>query len=94
MNATPRPSSFWIYWLLAASAGVVTFGLVLVLAPALTAQGFSLLVYASPDRISGFGPEQVRYISLISGFWRNAMLNSVFQGLFAIPLWATRTAVR
>lgn len=145
MNATPRPSNFWINWLLAASAGVVAFGLVLVLAPTLTAQGFSLLVYASPDRISGFGPEQVRYIglvhavlggvmvgwgtalflvtkallaggsrvgwnivalslatwfvpdtaySLLSGFWQNAVLNSVFLCLFAIPLWATRTAVR
>jgi hypothetical protein len=145
MNATPRPSNFWINWLLAASAGVVAFGFVLVLAPALTVQGFSLLVYASSSRIDSFGTEQLRYISLVhavlggvmvgwgaallyatkallaagsrvgwniialslatwfvpdtayslvSGFWQNAVLNSVFLIAFAIPLWATRTSVR
>lgn len=28
--------------------------------------------------------------SLLSGFWQNAVLNTLFLGLFAIPLWATR----
>lgn len=28
--------------------------------------------------------------SLVSGFWQNALLNTVFMALFAIPLWATR----
>lgn len=32
--------------------------------------------------------------SLLSGFWQNAVLNTVFAGLFAIPLWATRGASR
>lgn len=64
MNVNPAPSVFWIRWLLAAAAGVVLFGLVLVLAPGAARQGFSLLVYASPDRIDAFGAEPVRYIGL------------------------------
>lgn len=28
--------------------------------------------------------------SLASGFWPNAVLNSVFALVFALPLWATR----
>lgn len=141
MTATQQPSTFWIRWLLAVSAGVMVFGLLLVVAPALARQGFSLLVYAAPDRIDAFGAEQVRYIalthaviggvmvgwgvalcyvtkvllaggsrvgwnlialsvaawfvpdttySLLSGFWQNALLNTVFGGLFALPLWAMR----
>jgi hypothetical protein len=138
MTASSQPSKFWINWLLAVSAGVMAFGLMLVLAPALTRQGFSLLVYASPDRIDSFGAEQIRYISLVhaviggvmvgwgaalfhvtrtllaggvragwnlialsvaawfvpdtaysmlSGFWQNALLNTAFLALFAVPLW-------
>lgn len=140
-----QPSSFWINWLLVVAAGVVAFGLLLVLAPALARQGFSLLVYASAERIDTFGQEQVRYISLahavigsvmvgwgtalfyvtkallsggsrvawnlialsvgawfvpdttyslISGYWQNALLNTGFLVLFAVPLWATRRLQR
>jgi hypothetical protein len=28
--------------------------------------------------------------SLLSGYWQNAVLNTVFLALFAVPLWATR----
>jgi hypothetical protein len=141
MPATTPPSRLWIHWLSAASAGVVFFGLVLVLAPGLARQGFAWLVYAAPARIDGFGAEAVRYIglahavigavmvgwgvamwlvtrqllarglrvgwtllalslaawfvpdtvySLASGYWPNAVLNSVFAVTFAVPLWATR----
>jgi hypothetical protein len=141
MPTSFRPSPFWTAWLSAAAAGVVAFGLVLVLAPSLARQGFSLLLYGTPGRIDGFGPEAARYIalahaviggvmagwgsalfygirtlfakgspvawklialsvcawfvpdtaySLLSGFWRNALLNTVFLALFAAPLWATR----
>lgn len=141
MTPSAQPSKLWITWLLAVEAGVVVFGLILVLAPALARQGFSLLVYSTPDRIESFGVEQVRYISLghaviggvmvgwdaalfyatwtllaagaragwnivvisvaawfvpdpayslLSGFWQNAVLNTVFLALFAVPLWATR----
>lgn len=141
MPAATPPPRFWIHWLSAASAGVVLFGLVLVLAPGLARQGFAWLVYAAPARIDGFGAEAVRYIglahavigavmvgwgvamwlvtrqllarglrigwtllalplaawfvpdtvySLASGYWPNAVLNSVFAVTFAVPLWATR----
>ena len=141
MKANASPPRVWIYLLLVVAAGVIAFGLTLVLAPALARQGFSLLVYAASMHIDAFGAEQVRYISLahaviggvmvgwgtamfyvtrslfanghpegwyiialsvsawyvpdtaysiISGFWQNAVLNTAFLVLFAIPLWATR----
>lgn len=138
----PHPPRFWVNWLSAASLGVALFGLALVAAPALTRQGFSRLVYATPAQLDQFGAEAARYISLAhavlggvmagwgaalwlivrgplaqgqrvgwnivaislgvwfvpdttyslaSGYWQNAVLNSVFLVLFALPLWATRT---
>lgn len=145
MSDNLQPSNFWVNWLLAMAAGVAVFGLVLVIAPALTRQGFSLLVYAAPDTIDAFGHEPVRYISLVhaviggvmagwgaalfyvtrtlfaqgsriawnlvalsvgtwyipdtsysllSGYWQNAVLNTAFLVLFALPLWATRSMKR
>ena len=141
MSPDSQPSRFWINWLLVVEAGVVAFGLLLVLAPALARQGFSLLVYGSPDRIDAFGEDPANYVSLahaviggvmvgwgaalyyvtrtllargsriawnlvalsvgawfipdtayslLSGYWQNAALNSVFLVLFAVPLWAVR----
>ena len=143
MPTTSSSFRFWTHWLLTVSAGVAIFGLLLVLAPALTRQGFSLLVYTSADRLDAFGAEQVRYLSLVhavlgsvmvgwgvalflvtkllfnqegrlgwkliagsvaawflpdttysllSGYWQNAVLNTFFLALYAIPLWATRRA--
>jgi hypothetical protein len=145
MVESTHPSSFWINWLLAVSASVVGFGLLLVLSPSLVRQGFSLLVYGSPGQIDDFGPEPVRYISLthaviggvmvgwgvalfyvtrvllargsriawnlialslsawfvpdtsysvLSGYWQNAVLNSLFLLSFALPLWAVRGSLR
>lgn len=141
MNANSVPQKLWINWLTVVSAGVIAFGLLLVLAPGLVRQGFSLLVYAAPTSIDSFGDEQVRYVSLahaviggvmvgwgvamlyvvrsllakgwsegwyvitmsvaawyipdtaysiLSGFWQNAILNTVFLLLFSAPLWAIR----
>lgn len=30
-------------------------------------------------------------IMRLAGFWQNAVLNTVFLALFALPLWATHT---
>lgn len=141
MPAKSQPSRFWINWLLVAATAVIVFGLLLVVAPSLARQGFSLLVYASADRINTFNQESIRYISLshaviggimmgwgvmlfgltklllvhgeplawrlialslgvwfvpdtmyslISGYWQNALLNTVFLSFFALPLWAMR----
>jgi hypothetical protein len=86
MSSDSHPSSFWINWLLAVSLGVVAFGLVLVLLPSLARQGFSLLVYASPERIDAFGQEPVRYISLA-----HAVLGGVMVGWGAALFYITRT---
>ena len=74
MRASP-PSPLWTRWLLVASAVVALFGLTLVVAPAFTRQGFSLLVYGDLGRISSFGEEAARYASLT-----HAVLGSVMFG--------------
>lgn len=145
MSTTPKPSRFWINWLLFASAAVAVFGLMLVVAPAVAQQGFSLLVYSSPRYMDAFGQEPLRYIwlvhaviggvligwgvamfsvtktflargeptawkllvfslgawfvpdslySVLSGYWQNALLNTGFLAVFALPLWATRRLLK
>ena len=75
MDSTSRPPLIWRVWLTIASVGVVAFGLVLVAAPELTRQGFSLLLYSEPDAISYFGTEPTKYIALA-----HAVLGSVMVG--------------
>jgi len=69
------PSLLWTRWLLIVSAAVAGFGFTLVAAPSLSSQGFSLLVYADAGRISSFGAESEKYISLA-----HAVLGSVMFG--------------
>jgi hypothetical protein len=75
MQVTSSPSRFWCRWLLTVIVGVALFGLALVLAPGAVRQGFSLLVYAAPDRLDGFGSDAVAYISLV-----HAVLGGVMVG--------------
>lgn len=75
MPSIALSSSRWWYWLVVMTVGVMLFGIGMVLAPDLTHQGFSLLVYASPDHISAFGKDAVRYISLV-----HAVLGAVMFG--------------
>ena len=142
---TTSPPRVLVLWLAGAAALVALFGLLLVLAPVATRQGFSLLVYADPSAIEGFGPEAARYsslahavlggvmfgwgvalwmithhlvargqrlgwqiiavslagwyvpdmlYSLASGYWQNAVLNTVFAALFVIPLAWLRPYLR
>jgi hypothetical protein len=65
------------------------FGLTLVLAPGITREGFSLLVYADAKRIGAFGGDAVEYIALVHAVlgavmlgWGVALL-LVVRGLFA-----------
>ena len=85
MSSPASMPSFWIKWLLVASVGVILFGLVLVTVPAMTRQGFSLLVYSSSARLDAFGTEQVRYISLA-----HAVIGGVMVGWGAALLLITR----
>jgi hypothetical protein len=85
MPSHSQPSRLWINWLLGVTAGVAVFGLALVIAPSLTRQGFSLLVYASPQSIDAFGQEPARYISLA-----HAVLGSVMVGWGTAMFYVTR----
>ena len=83
------PSPFWSRWLLMVTIGVMVFGLVPVLAPGLTRESFSWLVYADVARTAGFGSEAVEYIALVHAVlgavmfgWGLALL-LVVRGLFA-----------
>jgi hypothetical protein len=89
MPSNTQPSSLWINWLLAASSGVVVFGLLLILSPSLARQGFSMLVYATPERIDAFGPEAARYISL-----SHAVIGAVMVGWGVALFYITRTLLR
>ena len=136
-----RKFLFWWRALIAVDAGVILFGLSMVLLPGLILQFFGLVIYSSADSLSAFGDAPARYIvllhgvlgavmfgwgiallfvllgpfrrhanegwltvtvsiaawfipdtafSLWSGFWQNAILNSVFAVAFAVPLLAAR----
>jgi len=143
--ADPSPRFiFWWRWLVAVSLGVMLFGAVLVLAPALSRQLFGLLLYGSTSGLDNFGKDALAYVSLThgvlgavmfgwgmtlvfvllgpfrrgsaqawrtlvasllawfvpdtvvslsTGFWQNAALNTVFALLFAPALVATRRGV-
>lgn len=89
MTHTRPAHAFWIRWLLAASLLVVVFGLALVLAPGLTRQGFSLLVYGSAARLDAFGPEPARYVSLT-----HAVIGGVMVGWGVALLYTTWALLR
>ncbi len=80
------PAPLWTNWLVAVSSGVIVFGLLLVLAPVLAMQGFSLLVYADPGRIAAFGAEPARYVALT-----HAVLGGVMVGWGAALVLVTRS---
>jgi hypothetical protein len=75
VRVSSRPSPFWVGWLTAVSAGVMLFGLALVVAPAAARQGFSLLLYADARHLSSFGEDAVRYVALA-----HAVLGAVMFG--------------
>lgn len=78
----------WYRWLVAVTAGLVAFGLLMVLAPSLTRQGFSLMVYGDAGHIAGYGGKAADYIELVHAVmgavmigWGTAML-LVLRGPF------------
>lgn len=75
MQTPPRLPTFWWTWLLVLQALVAVSGLLLVLLPDSARQAFSLLVYGSAEQIDRYGPEAVRYISLV-----HAVLGAVLAG--------------
>ncbi len=85
MHTREIVSTFWFRWILAVTLGVMVFGLALVLAPHLTQQGFSLLVYADTERTATFGADAVAYVSLV-----HAVLGSVMFGWGVALLFVLR----
>ena len=75
MEKTEKTLRFWSSWLLIVVIGVICFGLILVILPDLSRQGFSWLIYGSFDRISQFTPEASHYITLA-----HAVFGSVLVG--------------
>ncbi len=76
----------------------MAFSIALVLAPHFTRQFFSLLIYASPEKINAFGTEAVAYISLLHAVlgavmlgWGIALLLIVLQPFKRMSLQAWQT---
>lgn len=67
--------NFWQRWLVVVTAGVMLYGISMVLAPDLLRQFFSLLAYGSPSTINSFGAEAADYIALA-----HAVMGSVMFG--------------
>jgi hypothetical protein len=77
--------------LVAAVIGTALFGAALVLLPALSRQGFSLLMYGDAARVDGFGAAAVAYVTLLHGVlgavmlgWALALL-ALLRGRWRVP---------
>jgi hypothetical protein len=66
---------FFYYWLVSVTAGVILFGIGMVVMRGPTRHAFSLLAYATPSRIDGFGESAVAYAGLA-----HAVLGGVLIG--------------
>jgi hypothetical protein len=85
----PGPKTLWLAWLRIATVFTIAFGLFLVVAPALSRQGFSLMVYSSADRIGGFGSAAADYIELA-----HAVMGAVMVGWGVALLLVLRGPMR
>ena len=61
------PSFFWWCWLVAVTAGVIVFGLAMVLAPGLTQAFFNRLLFGSTAPPAAFGAPVVDYLVFVYG---------------------------
>lgn len=73
--ASSESKTLWIAWLRVATILMIAFGLLLVIAPGVSSQGFSLMVYSSADRIGEFGADPSDYIELA-----HAVMGAVMVG--------------
>lgn len=64
---TQKSFSFWMYWLVSASAIVMLFGLGMVLLPGFIQQFFSLALYGTPLKIASFDGPAIAYITVLHG---------------------------
>jgi hypothetical protein len=96
--AMTKHFSFWRRWLIVATLCFMAFSLALVLAPNLTRQFFSLLIYATPESINALGSAAVAYISLAHAVlgaamfgWGVALLSIVLGPFKRMSLEAWQT---
>lgn len=89
---------FWWRWLVVVTLCFMTFSIMLVLAPHFTRRFFSLLIYASPEKINAFGSEALTYISLLHAVlgavmfgWGMALLLTVLRPFKSMSLQAWQT---
>ncbi|CAE6761242.1 hypothetical protein [Nitrospira defluvii] len=75
---------FWWRWLIVVTAGVLVFGLSMVVAPGLTRQFFSLLVFSSAGTIGALGEPAVTYIALVHGVLGAVMIGWGIALLFIV----------
>lgn len=78
-----RKFMLWWRWLVAATVGVMLFGLGLVLLPVQMQRAFNVLYFASPGGRAVFEPDAVAYVTFIG-----AVLGAVMIGWGAILLFA------
>ena len=74
MKISDKAFQFWCSWLLIVVIGVICFGLILVILPELSMQGFSGLIYGSFNRISHFTPEAFHYITLAHAVFGSVLI--------------------
>jgi hypothetical protein len=68
MKTHTKVPIFWFRWLLGAIAGIMLFGISMILSPDFIRQFFSLLIYSSANNIQNqFGSAAVNYITLVHG---------------------------
>lgn len=84
----PQPRKIWVNWLLGMAAVVVASGLFMVIAPALTRQGFSLLLYSSATHLDTISGDMVRYISVA-----HAVIGSVMVGWGMALFYVTKSLI-
>jgi hypothetical protein len=81
-------------WPLAAALiGTALFGAVLMLAPGLTSQGFSLLMFGDAGHINSFAPEARAYIGLVHGVLGAVMVGWALA-MLGVLMWLWSLAPR
>lgn len=75
---------FWTKFLLFIISLVIWFGLMLVLLPHLSIQGFSLMIYGSGQQILGFPEAAIQYISLAHAVFGSVMIGWGFTLFFFV----------
>ena len=86
---TPALPAFWLGWLTFTTVVTVAFGLLMVVAPGLTKQGFGLMIYQNASQFSLFDPQASKLFELA-----HAVMGSVMAGWGALMFMLVRRLPR